>query len=480
MRTLNARQIATGRRQLEIEAELIAQGVDPSTAAQEAARSVMSAGNGAELDNLEGAAAPLGVEPLPAEERALAQEQGLAAEMTAGYRSGQRNFQAEGDYQYAQEQGLGGFEQGAGKTDLDLRRRLQDQQGFIRTQQGMVPVGPQITPERVQALGDFMEFANETPGTARQAQYDPESYEQYREGVRNDIRQGAQNEMAAYGTGSDEQLRTAALSGNDAEVLYKTSATQLARRAERAASEDRVRVAQRGRPDFYEERLRANAGLPRAGFADPAAPTVEELESAAYRQRYDTRQADLASRKQALIRTRQAQTNPLEYMNRDDIGGFNQMVAADAMLRRGYRGATPLDVEGAHNKQLTDLGLRVAQGQSFQQQTPEQRDLIQLQIEKTRRELQTPQERAAADVAAGRGPFSGSITDRANAIVDKLYSRTVAGLPTTEFSVEEVELAAVRLSDETGLPLEEARKVMARVREDRHGADGPSQYETWF
>jgi len=457
MRTLNARQIATGRRQLEIEAELIAQGVDPSTAAQEAARSVMSAGNGAELDNLEGAAAPLGVEPLPAEERALAQEQGLAAEMTAGYRSGQRNFQAEGDYQYAQEQGLGGFEQGAGKTDLDLRRRLQDQQGFIRTQQGMVPVGPQITPERVQALGDFMEFANETPGTARQAQYDPESYEQFREGVRNDIRQGAQKEMATYGTGSAEQLRQSAEAGNLA------AAEQLARRAERAASEDRVRIAQRGRPDFYEERLRAASGFGPAGFADPAAPTVAELESAAYRQRYDTRQADLASRKQALIRTRQAQTNPLEYMNRDDIGGFNQMVAADAMLRRGYRGATPLDVEAEVAKAEALQQLRMSLGQGAQTMDPIAREALSQKVDAGR----PVQVRAQAQVAGGE-LFHPDVLAYAESLVANNYSSAPGVLGTSSyFTDNEVELAAQRMRADTKMPIEDARALMRRIQEDR-------------
>lgn len=191
------------------------------------------------------------------------------------------------------------------------------------------------------------------------------------------------------------------------------------------------------------------------------------------------RQADLDARRAALVRTRMAQTNPLEYMNRPDISDWNRMVAADALLRSGYRGATPLDVDQAAETALALQQQRMALGQGFQN-IPEQRELMQLQLEQKRRELQTPQERAAADVRAGRGAFAGGLVARANEIVNELYSRTVMGLPSTEFTVEEVERAALRLHQETGLPLEEARQVMARIREERHGADGPSRYETWM
>jgi hypothetical protein len=78
------------------------------------------------------------------------------------------------------------------------------------------------------------------------------------------------------------------------------------------------------------------------------------------------RDAEKADRQQAVIRRAQAQNNPLEYMNRDDIGGFNQMVAADAMLRRGYRGATPLDVEAEVAKAEALQQLRMSLGQGAQ------------------------------------------------------------------------------------------------------------------
>jgi hypothetical protein len=484
MSTLTARQMDIGRRQLEIEDALIAQGMAPGEAARVAAARVMQAGNGAELDNLEAAAAPLSVEPmvgvdpesLPADEygavsgrtvreanrpmgdaeRALAQEQGLAREITDGYRSGQRNWQAEGDYQYAQDQGLGGFEQGAGKTDLDYRRRLQEQQGFIRTPQGMIPAGPQITPERVESLRDFTDWANETPGTARQAVYDPEGYEQFREGVRDDIRNRAQWEEMTFGAGPDRAV----------------SPLQRQNRAARKLSEDRVRDAQRG--DFYKDRLMVDQGVvPPAPGPDA---TVEELERAAFRDRYARRQAELEGRQQSLIRTRQAQTNPLEYMNRSDISNWNRFAAAQSVLGGRVRGATPNDVAAARNEQLTALGLRVAQGQGFQQSPPGQEELIRQKLN----EGKPVQVRAQEAVASGR-LNDPTILQYADDLVHSNYSSRPGMLGvSTYFTDNEVRLAAQRLAADTGLKLPEAEQVLRRIQEDRNRGANASNIASFF
>ena len=79
------------------------------------------------------------------------------------------------------------------------------------------------------------------------------------------------------------------------------------------------------------------------------------------------RDVAMAARQQAVIRRAQAQSNPLEYMNRSDVSDWNKMVAADAMLRRGYRGATPLDVEQAAETAKALQQQRMALGQGFQQ-----------------------------------------------------------------------------------------------------------------
>jgi len=224
-------------------------------------------------------------------ERALEQEQMLADEITGGLRTGQQNWQAKGDRHYAQEYGLGGFEHGPGQTDLDIRRRLQEQRGFIRTQKGMVPVGPPVTPEEIESVRKFDQWANQIPGSDTQARYAPQDYEKFREGVRNDIRANAQQDMATYGTGSDDQLKDAIERGN------RTAGEQYKKRQERKASEERVRNAQRGR--FYEERLRADAGLAPQSLGPN--PTIDDLERAAFTQRYTKRQRELEARKQNRI-----------------------------------------------------------------------------------------------------------------------------------------------------------------------------------
>ena len=264
---------------------------------------------------------------------------------------------------------------------------------------------------------------------------------------------------------------------------------QVHNRLARAESEDRIAEAEREvRIRRLAERAGVSPAVARASMDDArggvVGPITADQRAAETQQLRDAagarRMAELDARQEAVVRRRMAQTNPLEYMNRSDVSDWNKMVAADSMLRRGYRGATPLDVEQAAETAKALQQQRMSMGQGFQQQTPEQQELLRLQIEAKRRELQTPQERAAGDVRAGRGPFAEGITTRANEIVNQLYSTTIAGLPSTEFTAQEVELAAQRLAQETGLTIEEARQVMARIREERHGPDGPSRYETWM
>jgi hypothetical protein len=64
-------------------------------------------------------------------------------------------------------------------------------------------------------------------------------------------------------------------------------------------------------------------------------------------------------------------------------------------------GPTPLGVEAMHNQQLTDLGLRVAQGRGFQQVTPEQAALAAQQADTQLRQT-NPSAAGVKDIADGR------------------------------------------------------------------------------
>jgi hypothetical protein len=309
------RASAEGRAQAAAGARAAARGVSPESLPMD------------EYGSVSGRTVQEANRPQAAAEAALMQDQGIADEIIRGYREGDRNWQAEGDRQYSQEYGLGGFGRGAGRSDLDYRRRLQDQQGFIRTQQGMIPVGPQITPERVESMAEFDSWANQNPGTERQALYAPEDYAQFREGVRNDIRSRARQDMATYGTGPDWKLQAEAdeamrvaearevgqflgnmsgptqnmlqgpLIGTDLARLTPGNASQagaqLAARQQRAASEEDVRIGQRGK--FYRVKLEAESGLP---LEDARQMTDAQLEAEGYRMRSQARNADLATRRE--------------------------------------------------------------------------------------------------------------------------------------------------------------------------------------
>lgn len=175
------------------------------------------------------------------------------------------------------------------------------------------------------------------------------------------------------------------------------------------------------------------------------------------------RAADLAARQEAVVRRRMAQTNPLEYMNRDDISDWNRMVAADSMLRRGYRGATPLDVEQAAETALALREQRLATGEGFQPRSPQEQELMQQKIDSQKPVAVRAQEHAA------RGRLNHpDVAQYADDIVHQHYSSRPGVLGTSSyFTDKEVTLAAERLSRDLGIPLEQALPIMKRIQEDR-------------
>lgn len=206
--------------------------------------------------------------PLEDAEAAIGQQQDIADRVTRGLREGRRDWQAEGEYQYAEERGLGNPNAGPGQTDLDYRNRVMRRRGqFVTMPDGsVIPVGADPTAQDIENERKWVEWANENPGTERQALYDPAAYGEFREGVRNDIRDQAREDMEAYGTGTDDQLKSRIEAGD------QQAAEQYERRQARNASEDRVNNSdwqQRRR----QERLAARAGL------SPAAAAVQIAEA---------------------------------------------------------------------------------------------------------------------------------------------------------------------------------------------------------
>jgi hypothetical protein len=406
MRTLTAAQTEMGRRQLEIERELIAQGMDPRDAAAVAARNVMPvSGNGADLDNLDGAAAPLSVESE-----------------------------------------LGGP---AGRIAPPQSERV------YRDDPTMGMEGMLAAREAAQALRD----------AERAATYNQRTKEYVDE-------YGMIGTPGAAPLNQDQRDAREALKLREAEARhtpYQEDA-RIARLAERAGMPvaQAAAMVQAGYND-YAKQMNAQPWTVAGVNNTTERPDFEQMAYAhrALRQAGDTqRQADLAERKQAVIRRRMAQTNPLEYMNRDDISDWNRMVAADQMLRRGYRGATPLDVDQAREQALALQQSRMALGEGFQSRTPTQQAAADAMAEAKRREVTDP--RLLAREAAGRGEFSHpDIADAAERIVSRDYSRVTAFGNTSGFMDDEVTAAAQKLTDETGVPLEQSLVIMRRIQQER-------------
>jgi hypothetical protein len=436
-----------GRRQIEIERALLARGMPPRQAAETAARQVMPPRQEREYESF----------PPPRTVADTSYEGYTDEELATIYRIEAEREMVGQPYSQSRQTNVRqalrdrGVEAGNG-ADVDNL-------AGAATAFGMEPdLGGSVSQR------GFSEWANATPGTERQARYAPAEYEQFREGARQDIQDRARADAEKYGTGPDDNGRRARMD------LAALTPDQETNRADRAESEDRVRRLQRG--DFYEDRLAVDGGTEPPEQAGPRSPA----ERAAFRQRYAARQEELASRKQALIRTRMAQTNPLEYMNRDDISDWNRFAAAQSVLGGRVRGATPNDVAAARNEQLTALGLRVAQGQGFQQSPPGQAELIEQKLN----EGKPVQVRAQEAVAAGR-VNDPTILQYADDLVHSNYSSRPGMLGvSTHFTDNEVGLAAQRLAADTGLKLPEALQVMRRIQEDRNRNSQASSIASFF
>jgi hypothetical protein len=122
-------------------------------------------------------------------------------------------------------------------------------------------------------------------------------------------------------------------------------------------------------------------------------------------------------------------------------------------------GPTPLGVQALHNQQLTDLGLRVAQGRGFQQPTQEQRNMADVQARQAEEQL-TPE--AAADRERERNngvlPANSSAGQRMLRQLDAEYIGFIASQSEIDSAVE----AAVA----AGVPEPEARAYFDRRKKD--------------
>lgn len=246
------------------QADWLKSRADYSTLAGEHRRNERAAAQGVNPDDLPadefGNVSPRTVRdanlPIDEQEARLRGYQELADAETLAMRQGDLHGPATSERRYEQETGFGTRESKTGKTDLDYYRKFKNQYGKpTRLSTGeIIDARPEPTPENLENLRVFDEFANETPGSEFQAKYDPQSYKAFRGARAYERRAQAQADMATFGTGTPDPDARFDLG------IPALSPQQEDARARRARSEDRVRNAQRGR--FYEQKLQNESGMP--------------------------------------------------------------------------------------------------------------------------------------------------------------------------------------------------------------------------
>lgn len=344
-----------GRRQAD---RAQARGVDPNTLPPGASASDVQLMN----------------RPASEVEAQLAMEQDAADRIVRGLREGTPTFDAQGDLDFLRERGDQNPLDPAGRTDMAMRDRIRSRrgQGFEMPDGTVIPTGREPTAAEIRDERAWWEWANQTPGSERQAKYDPAAYAQHREGVAQEIQRGAREDMATYGTGPADSQARADLG------LPALTADQQAARDRRSRSQDRVaesqrevliaRLAQRAGVSREEARKMMDAGRAEvlqgrqgdAGEAGPAGPagaplTAAErrLESQRLRDAANTRQDalranDLAVRRDNLRNQRlllapggKGVANAINELPE----GWRQIAILDRLTNGRVGGPTPLGVE---------------------------------------------------------------------------------------------------------------------------------------
>ncbi len=195
-------------------------------------------------------------------------------------------------------------------------------------------------------------------------------------------------------------------------------------------------------------RLRVQAGV--AGTPDADGKSADQL-----RELIAAKRADEAKAREAMWR-------PRLMMQRGNAVGALAVPGLNDWQRQFIAGGpTPLTVEAAHNAQLTQLGLQVAQGRGFQQpqMTPEQRQMADVAARKAEEEL--PAEAAAQrerDRNNGVLPAESSAGRKMLQKIDNEVIGFIASQSEIDTAVEE----AVR----NGIPEADARAYFGRRKND--------------
>lgn len=321
------------------------------------------------------------------------------------------------------------------------------------------------TPEQIATHRWWMKDVNRIPGGRDQERFNPKGYAAARQQYEQGIKDRANQQIVDEGMGVN---RTP-------EQIAKRQ-TRMDSEAKMAGSDRRVdamlaRMAKRAGVSAEEARAAWDAAVADNGNGikvdDGLTPDEIFKGTKALRDKATTRQASRQGAQQDKIALRrEVRYNPVAALGDESgLNDWQKMVVADAMLRGGNRGPTPLGVDAAHNEQLTALGLRAVTGQGFKDATPEQRRLIEQQL------------REGDPVGAGVTDIASRNYERPEAQTE--FVRLAQSLDTTAagFSYDdERRLANALMQPPYNMPQADAEAYAYRYAEKRRWISGGKPY----
>jgi hypothetical protein len=222
--------------------------------------------------------------------------------------------------------------------------------------------------------------------------------------------------VAKYGEGEAKAWLAARQAGD---VYVPTTAHQQSMNAQRQADElaaARGNGEARGRLDEADARYTRQVSTPRwirEANLNPDDPAVQAMSPGALRLKaHNARNSDKQARE--LQWRAQVMMNAGNRLGALALPGLNDWQRAAIV-----GGPTPAAVEATKNQQLTELGLRVAQGRGFQQATPEQQAMAAQQADTQLRQT-NPVAAGVKDIQGGRwdSPEGLAEVDRQRDLMD--------------------------------------------------------------
>lgn len=180
-------------------------------------------------------------------------------------------------------------------------------------------------PGEAESRAEFAKWASASPGSARQAQYDPQAFAAWEQAQADKRQAQYANERETYGVADGPGWAN------------RLTPEQASARQARADSDARQANSNRDvRQAIFEARSLARNQ-----------PSEDEL-----------------TRRAAVVRRAQARGNPLEYLGRTDVGDWQKMVASQALLAGRTPDTTPLSVQAKGSELEEKLALMRADAEA--------------------------------------------------------------------------------------------------------------------